>query len=801
MKMEKIFIATVFVLGITIFSTNEAYTQEALKQEALDQLQTMTPDQIDAKLKEYGISREEAEAKAKELGIDINQYIQARGSAAAPVESVQTAPQIQGPTPQQNVQQLPAPVAPPAQELEVPGFQNRNGMEGIHPFGYDLFNYPSTTFEPVLSIPTPANYIIGPDDQLDLTMWGETQMFQQLDVDREGEVIIPNVGPILAQGLTVEKLKEKIIHRMTAVYSGLKNGQPGANTWLDLSVGKLRSIQIFVLGEVDKPGGYTVTSLSNAMLGLYVAGGPNVKGTLRDIQILRDNKVISTLDVYDFALHGDKSRDIRLQDGDVIFVKPAGRRVAIVGHVIRPAIYELKDNETLGDLLSLAGGLEFNAYFNTVHVERIIPFSERKDYNKNILDIDVRFSSVDELRKSDFKLVDGDIVTIRRVNDLFENRAILAGNVKKPGVYSLSPGMRVKDLIEQAGGYLEDTFEDRATIIRVLQENQKKEVIPFNLGKAMAGDSTNNVLLATEDSVIVYSKKYFFPEHTVIIGGEVQNPDTVVRFENMTVSDLIVASGGLTENALRGEVYVTRVETTSTSIFARTFRITQSKDYWRTDTDDDFELKDFDYVRVPPNPKFHKDQFVDVRGEVMYPGRYVILYDGERVYSVIKRAGGLRDKAYLQGSKLIRSKGDAGLVPINFVDAITDSSSESDIEVADGDTIIIGRDPKVVYVRGEVGVPSAVVYESGASLSYYLDQAGGVKDDGDDGRIVVTLPSGKKWRRGWFIFPSDDILSGSTVYVPIKIEHENTTLPVLRDWATIMASMAAITIGIVEVTK
>jgi protein involved in polysaccharide export with SLBB domain len=569
---------------------------------------------------------------------------------------------------------------------------------------------------------------------------------------------------------------------------------------MELSLGRLRSLQVFVLGEVNKPGGYSISSMSTSFLGLYVAGGPSVRGTLRELQVLRENKIISIVDFYDFVLKGDKSRDVRLQDGDVIFVKPAGKRAAIAGNVLRPAIYELKKTETLGDLVKLAGGLELVAYYDRVHIERVIPFSERKNYTKNILDIDLKFGSMEELMKSNFTLEDGDVVSILKINEFFQNRVSISGNVKKPGTFSLMKGMTVSDLVKQADGLLSDVFGERAHIIRTLP-NLRREIIPFNLIKAMTGDSTQNYELESEDEVVIYNQGYFFPERSVTIGGAVRKGGVFVRTENMTVADLIVLAGGLTEESEGKLVTISRADTVSEKIYTHSYTYLLPKDYWQTGRSDAFVLKDFDYVFVPGNPKFTRTKFLTVRGEVMYPGTYAIESENEKIAHIVDRAGGLKESAYLEGSRLIRSIGKAGLVPVDFLTALRDTSGLSNIRVEEGDEISIERDPRIVYVRGEVGVPSAVIYEKGASLSFYLGQAGGLKESADEGRIFVTLPNGRKWERSWGFFPDPDILSGSTIYVPAKIEREDKTWTIIGGVATTLVSLAAITVAIVQVTK
>jgi polysaccharide export outer membrane protein len=767
------------------------------KSEIEQTVRGMSQDEIDRRLKELGMTRQEAIERAKENGINVEDYLaRFQTSPATPESNAKTAA-----APLSVQPRFVTPVAPKVSlPVEVPGFVGRPGVQGLKPFGYDVFNYPASTFEPVLNIATPMSYVLGPGDELVLTVWGETKLYYSLTVNRDGNLLIPEVGPISAAGQTIQQFKERLLRRMTSAYSGLKNGAPSANTFLDVSLGKLRTIQVFVLGEVVKPGGYSVSSLSTAFQALYLAGGPTINGTLRDIKVMRTGEPLPAIDFYDYLILGDKSKDQRLQDGDVIFVRPAGKRVALAGRVVRPAIYEIKPKESLGDLITLGGGLPFDAFFNRIHIERIIPFDQRKDNAKNILDIDLEFENVNDLRKSPYALVDGDIVTVPTIADLPQNRVTIEGNVMKPGIYEWKPAMRVRDLIFLADSLQRNTFSERGTLFRLLP-NLRREVYPFNPRLAITGDESNNLVLQNEDSLVVYQESEFFPQRSVKISGAVHHPGTYPRYDRMTVGDLVVLAGGITESASLNGWEVARLDTTELGIYSRIYKFNVVDEYWNDANGARFGLVDYDQVTIPFNPKFMLQKSVTIAGYVMYPGTYVIKSDEEKINDIVKRAGGLKIGYYLDGSRLIRRENGAGLVPVDFARVLKDPTSLDNIRVVDGDSIdIAGRD-NVVYVRGYVFVPSAVVYKKGASLSYYIHQAGGYREDADEGRTVVTLPNGRKWDPGWAIFPDPDILGGSTILVPQKIEKPDNTLQVISNFATIIASLAAISIAIVQVTK
>ena len=789
------FALLLFISFLIPIKSINAQQQEAIKQQADAQLQNSTPDQVKTKINDLGMTDTEAVAKANSLGIDLQKYL---GIQSGSKQTTEIQPQV---IKEQAVKRTVSDTFAIRQiPYSIPGFEGRRGVGKLQPYGYNLFQYPTSTFEPVLNMPTSPSYVLGPGDELLLTMWGETQLFSQLVISREGNIIVPNAGPVLAQGITVEALKARLLKRLTSFYSGLRNGGPDANTWLDVSVGKLRTIQVFVLGEVKKPGGYAISSMSTSFLALYVAGGPNINGSLRSIEVIRNNKSISTIDFYDYALRGDKSKDVRLQDGDIVFVKTVGKRTALAGNVIRPAIYEMKPDETLKDLLIMAGGIQVNAYFDRVHVERIIPFAERKLYAKNILDLDVNFSSAEDLFNSNFKLEDGDIISVFQINEFLQNRVTISGNVKKPGVFALTKGMRVSDLVQEADSLISDTFGERGDLIRLLP-SYRRQILSFNLTLAMQRDSTQNIELQREDSIIIYKQNYFFPEHTVSIAGAVRKPGTYTRAEKMTVADLVVLAGGLTESASKQAWELSKLDTTKIGSLSIIRKFDVTENYWDDQIGQPIMLEDFDHLVVPSNPKFNVQRLVEVNGYVLYPGAYALQGEQERLASIIKRAGGLRPGAYPEGSTLMRTWSNAGLVPIDFIKALDDTESSENVVLLAGDVINISFQQEVVLVRGEVFVPSAVVHKKGASLSYYLKQAGGLKDEADDGRIVVTLPNGRKWESGWFFLPDPDILGGSVIIVPKKIEKEDKTLPVLRDWATIFVSIATMMVAIVQITK
>ncbi len=793
-----------FSFSILLAQNPTDQIQRALQQRGY----TLTPEEISKRLQEMGLTPEEATRLARERGITFEQFLQLPPSSAVqPVDAMGTFLQQTRPS----TPQLPPVVAAQIEDsalaikvkekLAVPGFAGRARVaKDLEPFGYEVFRLPPSLFEPVINVATPPSYVLGPGDELIISVWGEAKLYHQLGVNREGNVLVPDVGPVSAGGTTIQQFRDRLLRRMSAVYSGLRSGQPGANTFLDVSLGKLRTIQVFVLGDVVRPGGVQISSMSTGLHALYLAGGPNVNGTMREIQISRAGANLNPIDLYDYLVKGSRASDVRLQDGDVVFVRPALRRVAVQGRVVRPALYELRGGESLGDVVKLAGGLRFNAYFNRIHIERIIPFAKRVDFEKNVQDVNLDFNKVEDFLSSPFVMEDGDVVTVRFIANLPQDRVVISGNVKKPGPYQLRSGMRIKDLIMAADSLDRDTFLERGTILRLLP-NLRHEIYEFNVRKALLGDEASNIELQNEDSVFVYKESQFFPQRQVSIAGAVRNPGGFPRYEKMTVGDLVVLAGGLTENASFEEWEVSRIETTSVGVLSLIYKIAVDSTYWRQKGSAAFQLEDLDRVLVPTNPKITPPRVVDIQGYVTFPGAYTIRFEGERVSDLIKRAGGVREGAYLAAARFFRKSNNTGVVPIDFEKAVTDPKTGDNLILVHRDSIFIPRFEELVYVRGEVFLPSPVLYKKGASLKYYIEQAGGYKDEADEGRTVVFLPTGKKWEPGWFILPDPEILPGSAIFVPKEIEKEDKILPIVRDLVTITAALAALAVALVQVTK
>jgi len=750
----------------------------------------LTQEEIERKLRELGISKEEAIRRAMESTSGGDERLRRDASAQLPRQ-----------TPDSTALPIPVPANPPPPGAPaIPGFSGRAGLDStLRPFGYDIFALPASAFAPLTLAAAGPTYVLGPGDEVVLTLFGETKLSYNLIVNREGNVVIPDVGPVPAGGATIAQFRERAIRRLSTIYSSLGSSR-GAATSLDVTLGRNRTLQIFVLGEVNRPGGYPLSAMSTVLHALYEAGGPTVNGSMRRIAVSRNRKRYATVDLYEYVTAGEQSSDVRLQDGDVVYVPPAGKRVALQGAVARPGIFEIRDGEQLGNLLALGGGVRFDAYADRVHVERIVPFDLRPVVRKEIQDIDLRFESVEKLRASDAALESGDVVTVFSIKRDPANRVTITGNVRKPGNFSLQYGMRVSDLVRTADSLDRNTFADRALLFR-LHASLRRELIAFHLGRAMQGDPVEDMLLQNEDSVVVFAQDRFFPQRTVTISGAVRFPGTYVRNDGMSVTDLILQAGGIREEGMSTGIEVSTADTASIEVYSTVHRVDLPAAYWSDRGEREFLLQDLDHVVVPFDPRHSPQQFVDISGYVMFPGRYAILNANERLSSLIRRAGGLKPGAYLEASRLVRKRQNAGMIPVDFVSAWNDTLSRDNITLYPGDSVTIAYLEDVVYVRGEVFVPSAILYKKGAGMEYYVQNAGGYTEEAEDSRTLVFLPSGKKWEPASFFFPDPEILPGSAIYVPRKVEKPDTTLPIIRDILTITASLAAIIVSVVAISK
>ena len=617
--------------------------------------------------------------------------------------------------------------------------RSKNGTPTIDErnFGFSLFTNNDLTFEPSTNIATPKNYQLGPDDGLVIDIWGASQANYEQTITADGNIIIPNVGPIFLNGLTVEEATRKIRRELGKIYSGLSQG----NTFVKVSLGIIRSIKVNIVGDVTLPGTYNLSSLASVFNAMYAAGGPSSNGSLRSIKIIRGNKTVADLDFYEFLLKGEQPHNMRLQDQDVIFVAPYINRVEITGQVKRNKLFDIKSNETLKDLIFFAGGFTGNAY-----TQRIKIFRKTGKENR-VLDI-----ASDQ--QGTTKLQNGDLIQVDSVLNRYENRVIINGAVMRPGIFAIDSVSTLKQLIKKADGLREDVFKNRVSVFR-LRSDFTREVIPIDLTQLM--NSNLDFPLQREDSVSIPAISDIREKYLVTIEGEIARPGAYPFAVNTRVEDLVIQAGGLLESASMAHLEIARrikdeQSTSTNNQLAQTFQFTISKDLKLSDSATQFVLQPFDQVFIRRSPTYMPQLLVSIEGEVTFPGRYSITSRTERISDLIKRAGNITSEAYLKGASLVRqfSEGQklhekaletisnmkdstkAGVlhrakyntIGVDLEKIINNPGSPSDLFLQQGDSLRILKQSQTIQVTGAVYNPNTIPFINGMRLNQYVFERG-----------------------------------------------------------------------------
>lgn len=651
--------------------------------------------------------------------------------------------------------------------------------------------------------PVPGDYRLGPGDELFLVLTGDVELAYTLGVTREGYVIIPDVGQLSVNGLTLAELEHRLYDSLGRVYSGVTR-DADATTHFQVSLGRLRANQIFVVGDVVDPGAKQISSVGRVLDALQAAGGPTERGSFRRVEVRRGSELVGTMDLYDYLLSGDASSDIRLQHGDRVFVPPAGPQATVQGAVSRPAIYEIRPGEEgLSNLLAFAGGLEADAVVRRIQIERIVPPAERTSGVYRVLqDVDLAVLFEGE---SFIPVHDGDLIYVFAVPDELRRRLWLTGAVNNPGLFEWAPGMRLSDLIERADGLADPAYEPRLQIYRL----DPATGIRSMLRAAAPGPGEPDPVLADGDSVVVLSRKELVNRSYVSIDGFVKTPGEYTFAEGMTLRDLVLAADGFIPGANVAAAEVSRLtnpfERTDTTAHILHISLgTDSADVgylgagdWPPDVPD-LELKPGDRIIIRRAPGYEPLGQVAVTGEVLYPGAYVLGSREERVMDVITRAGGLTDEAYSGGIRVSRG---GIIVAADIERALSDRSHRSNIRLEPGDTIHISAFDPTVKVTGSVTFESRILHRPGEDLSYYLNQAGGTTDFSDEDRITITYADGQRARikKSLWVDRQPEVLPGSTIFVPEKPESERDGFnldQVLTRTLTILGTLATVLVAL-----
>ena len=701
-------------------------------------------------------------------------------------------------------------------KLEVRS-KNASSVRDDRNFGFSLFLNNALTFEPSINIATPKNYQLGPDDNLTIDIWGGSQANYEQTITADGNIYISDMGPIFLNGLTIEEATRKIKKALSRIYSGLSQG----NTFLKVSLGKIRSIKVNIVGDVTLPGTYNLSSLATVFNAMYAAGGPSSNGSLRNIKVIRGNKTVAELDFYEFLLKGELPNNMRLQDQDVIFVAPYINRVEITGQVKRNKLFDIKPSETLKDLIYFAGGFTGKAY-----TQRIKIF--RKTGKENRV-LDIAFD-----QRGMINLQNGDLIDIDSVLDRYENRVIINGAVMRPGVFAIDSVSTLKQLIKKADGLREDVFKNRILVFR-LRDDFTRELIPIDLAQLMT--SNLDFPLQREDSVSIPSISDLREHYTVTIEGEVAGPGVYPFAENTRVEDLVIQAGGLLETASMAHLEIARRIKDNQSIrtgnqLAQTFQFAISKDLKFSDSATQFILQPFDQVFIRRSPAYTPQLLVSIEGEVTFPGRYSIMSRTERISDLIKRAGNITPEAYLKGASLVRhlssgqrlrekawetissmkdstkesvvNRVNYSTIGVDLEKILKNPGSPNDLFLQQGDSLRILKQSQTVQVTGAVYNPNVIPFISGMRLKRYVSNAGGYTREAVKSNVYVVYANGsvKKATRFFFFKSYPRLEPGAEIMVPMKSkERRGLSLMETMSISTALSSLALIVITIVNSVK
>jgi protein involved in polysaccharide export with SLBB domain len=662
-------------------------------------------------------------------------------------------------------------------------------------FGRDIFNNRALTFEPAMNIATPQNYLVGPGDQIIVDVYGASQRTVSETVSPDGTITIPGYGPIQLAGLSVSAAKEKLRSTLGSRY---------ASSRINMTVGQTRSILINVMGEVKVPGTYTLSAFATVFHALYMAGGINDLGTLRNIKVFRGGHQISTVDIYDYILNGRMTGNVRLQDNDVIIVGPYDALVEIEGNVKRPMFYEMRKNESVSTLLKYAGGFSGNAYKKSVRLLR------KTGRLKSVY-------NVEEFDMSSFQVDDGDVVSVDSILDRYENMVEVKGAIFRPGLYQLGNEINsVRSLIQHAEGVTEDAFTNRGVMHR-LKEDRTLEVIPVDVKGILAGTSPD-IPLKNEDVLFIPTQSDLQQQRTLTIHGEVMYPGPYQYADNETLEDLILQAGGLTDAASTAKVDVSRrivdpKATTSSKFIAKTYSFSL-KDGFVIDGTPGFVLEPYDEVYVRRSPGYQAQRNITVSGEVLFEGEQTLSSKTQRLTDVIKAAGGVTPEAYVKGARLERrlnederarrsfllkqlqsqisgsdsvamnqlDLGDTYTVGIYLDKALENPGSEYDVVLREGDNLIVPEYNGTVKVSGNVMYPNTVVYHAGKNYKYYINQAGGYGNHAKKSKTWVIYQNGTMAQVGH----GAKIEPGCEIVVPTKPKSDPARA---QQWVSIAQSV------------
>jgi len=717
-------------------------------------------------------------------------------------------------------------------------------------YGYEVFRGNTfLSFQSNLNIPTPSDYVLGPGDKLFIDIYGQSENYYQAEISPDGDLILENFGPINVSGMTVEKANIRLINKLKKVYTGLSSKK----TFVNISVGIPRAIRVNIVGEVNLPGTYNFSAFNTVYNAIYVAGGITENATLREVKLFRDNKLVDTIDIYKFLNEGNQSSNVRLENNDLIVVGPYTNRVSISGGVKIPGKFEIKNGETIADLINYAGGFSEDSYSKSIRITRIF------DEKYKIVDVN---SDQYEF----FQLKSGDKIEIDKIIEKYDNRLIIKGSVYKPGVFALSEGMTVLNLIEKAEGIKPDTYLERGFITRTNKDFSTTN-ISFNLSNQI-NSIDDPILLKKDDVLNILSINELRDDNYIEISGEINKPGVYPFSSNLTLNDLILLAGGVRKNATLAGIEISRINKSDESESAQIFKLSLDD----LESELNFNLEPFDNIIIRKNPDIDIKRFARVEGEVKYPGEYAISSKKERISDLINRSGGPNEYAYYKGATLIRktefaeeyslieneindlkslkekiltnnnltesekllvSRIDKDLEKLNQENSTNQDFSsfvkkeriseiikrnaldgdiplaksesigidldqilknpgiKSDLLIEDGDIIVIPKKLETVRLRGELLYPTTVRHSPSRGLKYYINSAGGFDLKAKRSSTYVVYANGDVARTKKFLFFNlyPKAEPGCEVIIPRKSEKNPLAVSQILNFTTGLAAL------------
>lgn len=689
-------------------------------------------------------------------------------------------------------------------------------------YGHSIFRSRNLNFVPSYNIPTPANYKLSAGDEIVIDIWGAVVANISAVVSPDGSINIPDLGPVYIYGQTVAQAEKNLKGYLSKIYSGLNDESP--DTYMKLSLGRIKSVTVNVLGDVAKPGSYTLPSLSSIASALYLAGGPTDLGTVRDIRLYRNNKLVSSLDVYDYIMTGNFGGNVRLEDNDVVIVGPYNSHVVVEGAVKRPMSYELKSGETLKELLEYSGGFAKDAYTGAVQVNR-------QKMDGAVEGPVSRTFNVDAHNFSQFKLMDGDTVSVRSNDMRFANKVTITGPVWRPGTYSIDDTLtNLKQLLVAAGGLREDAYLDKAYIARLGKERNKEQV-SFSLKNVILG--AENILLMPDDEINIFTVGELKPYQSITVGGEVNSPGEFEYREGMTLGDVILMAQGMTNAATLEKVDIARridVKSQPESVrhLSDTVAILMSFNLLKNPSHADTKLQPFDMVFIRKSVYYKPQEGITITGQVNYPGTYVVEKNTVRLSDIVKKAEGFNRDAYVPGAKLTRvltieeqqrlevamdiakkhaedsttfdqmNVGDRFTIAIDLVAAMAAPGSDADIVLRAGDIISVPKYNNTVKISGGVLYPNTVSFKKSMGYKQYINGAGGYLKEAVKGKVYMVHMNGSVAAKGSREFK---VQPGTEIIVPMRGKRDPMTATAIMSLATSATSLAAMVATIVNITK